>query len=98
MGLIFGTIFTLLGWTVPKHAIKYLYQKRCDLFTDQMVDAMTEALPGSAWKIRLRDDGDVEWVDVSGDEEIVFSTNPQTDFALRQRANLSNINLVEGQL
>ena len=41
MGLIFGTIFTLLGWTVPKHAIKYLYQKRCDLFTDQMVDAMT---------------------------------------------------------
>ncbi len=40
-GLIFGTIFTLLGWNLPKHVIKYLYEKRCSKFTDQMVDAMT---------------------------------------------------------
>ncbi|MEM7646372.1 MAG: type II secretion system F family protein [Pseudomonadota bacterium] len=40
-GLIFGTLFTLLGWTLPKHVVKYLYDKRCSQFTDQMVDAMT---------------------------------------------------------
>lgn len=40
-GLIFGAIFTLLGWNLPKHVVKYLYEKRCNLFTSQMVDAMT---------------------------------------------------------
>ena len=64
----------------------------------QMVNAVSEALPGSAWKVRLSADGEVEWVDLSGAEEVVFDTNPQTDFALRQRANLSNIGLLEGQL
>lgn len=40
-GLAFGTVFTLLGWTLPKYVVRYLYEKRCDMFTDQMVDAMT---------------------------------------------------------
>lgn len=40
-GLIFATIFTLLGWNLPKHIVKYLYEKRCSKFNDQMVDAMT---------------------------------------------------------
>lgn len=40
-GLIFGTVFTLLGWSIPKHLVKYLYEKRCNKFTDQMVDGMT---------------------------------------------------------
>ena len=40
-GLLFGSIFTLLGWNVPKHIVKYLYEKRCNRFTDQMVDGMT---------------------------------------------------------
>lgn len=40
-GLIVGTIFTLIGWTAPKYVVKYLYEKRCSLFTNQMVDAMT---------------------------------------------------------
>ena len=41
MGLLFGSIFTLLGWSVPKVAVKYLYEQRCGKFTDQMVDGMT---------------------------------------------------------
>ena len=41
MGLFVGFIFTLLGWNIPKQVVKYLYEKRCDWFTDQMVDAMT---------------------------------------------------------
>ena len=41
VGLIFGALFSLLGWNLPKHIIKYLYEKRCSQFTNQMVDAMT---------------------------------------------------------
>ncbi len=40
-GLAFGAVFTLLGWNLPKHIVKYLYEKRCNNFTNQMVDAMT---------------------------------------------------------
>lgn len=41
MGLFFGALFTLLGWTLPKHVVRYLYNKRCSQFTSQMVDGMT---------------------------------------------------------
>ncbi len=41
MGLLFGTFFTFIGWTLPKHVVKYLYDKRCSQFTNQMVDGMT---------------------------------------------------------
>lgn len=41
MGTLFGGIFTLLGWNLPKHVIKYLYDKRCSKFVEQMVDGMT---------------------------------------------------------
>ena len=64
----------------------------------QMAESVSDALPGSAWQVRLREDGEVEWVDVSGDEEVVYTTNPQTDFALRQRVNLTDIAMLEGQL
>ena len=40
-GLLLGSLFTLLGWNIPKQVVKYLYEKRCNWFTDQMVDAMT---------------------------------------------------------
>ncbi len=40
-GLIIGGVFTLLGWNLPKHVVKYLYEKRCSRFNEQMVDAMT---------------------------------------------------------
>ena len=40
-GLVLGSIFTLLGWNLPKQLVKYLYEKRCNRFTNQMVDGMT---------------------------------------------------------
>lgn len=40
-GLFVGGIFTLLGWTIPKHIFKTLYEKRCNQFVNQMVDATT---------------------------------------------------------
>ncbi len=41
LGFIVGGIFTLLGWTIPKFIFKALYEKRCNLFVNQMVDATT---------------------------------------------------------
>ena len=34
-------VVTYLGWTVPKHLVNMLYEKRCVAFTNQMVDGMT---------------------------------------------------------
>jgi tight adherence protein B len=41
VGFIIGSIFTLLGWTVPKYIFRSLYEKRCNAFVDQMVDGTT---------------------------------------------------------
>lgn len=41
MGFVVGGIFTLLGWTIPKYIFKNMYEKRCNLFVNQMVDATT---------------------------------------------------------
>lgn len=41
VGIVFGCVFTILGWQIPKYIVDYLYEKRCSTFVDQMVDAMT---------------------------------------------------------
>lgn len=41
LGGMFGGVFTILGWTVPKFIFKNLYEKRCNTFVNQMVDATT---------------------------------------------------------
>ncbi len=41
LGLLVGALFTILGWTVPKFLFRSLYEKRCNLFVNQMVDATT---------------------------------------------------------
>ncbi|MCB9073702.1 MAG: type II secretion system F family protein [Bdellovibrionaceae bacterium] len=41
VGFIVGSVFTLIGWTLPKHLFKSLYEKRCNRFVDQMVDGTT---------------------------------------------------------
>jgi tight adherence protein B len=40
-GAIIGGIFMLLGWTLPKYLFEALYEKRCNQFVNQMVDATT---------------------------------------------------------
>ena len=40
-GAIFGTIVTLAGMQLPLLLVKYIYNRRCGQFTDQMVDALT---------------------------------------------------------
>jgi tight adherence protein B len=41
LGILIGGFFTLLGWTLPKYIFKSLYEKRCNEFVNQMVDATT---------------------------------------------------------
>lgn len=40
-GIIFGSMVTVAGWTVPMAVVKMIYEKRTYLFVDQMVDALT---------------------------------------------------------
>lgn len=40
-GLFLGGIVTVLGWSVPKLIVDYLYSKRCGEFGNQMVDGLT---------------------------------------------------------
>ena len=39
-GLLVGSIVTVLGWSVPKWTVDYLFEKRLGTFADQMVDGM----------------------------------------------------------
>ena len=41
MGLIFGAIVTMVGWSLPLIIVKSLYETRCDKFCDQLVDGLT---------------------------------------------------------
>ncbi len=41
VGTIFGLMFTILMWSVPKFFIKNLWDRRCTAFVNQMVDGMT---------------------------------------------------------
>jgi tight adherence protein B len=41
VGILFGSLFTLLGWTVPKYIFRSMYEKRCNTIVNQMVDATT---------------------------------------------------------
>jgi tight adherence protein B len=40
-GIILGSVITIIGWTIPKYLVEYLYVKRCARFVDQMVDGLT---------------------------------------------------------
>lgn len=41
ISILFGGIFTLLGWSIPKQIVRVLYEQRCNKFVEQMVDGMT---------------------------------------------------------
>jgi tight adherence protein B len=41
IGILFGTVVTVIGWSLPYLIVKSLYESRCNAFTDQMVDALT---------------------------------------------------------
>lgn len=40
-GIIFGSLVTVAGWSLPLFFVKNMYEKRCTAFVDQMVDGLT---------------------------------------------------------
>jgi len=40
VGLIFGSLITVLGWTVPKRVMTGLWESRCNKVVNQMLDGM----------------------------------------------------------
>jgi tight adherence protein B len=40
-GLIFGSVVTVAGWSIPRLVVISMWEKRCTRFTDQMVDGLT---------------------------------------------------------
>lgn len=41
IGFIFGSIITVAGWRLPLLIVQSIYDKRCNRFTDQMIDGLT---------------------------------------------------------
>jgi len=41
IGLLFGSAVTIAGWSIPLLIVRYLYERRCAMFVDQMVDGLT---------------------------------------------------------
>lgn len=40
-GLVIGSMVTIAGWSIPMAVVKYLFERRCTLFVDQMIDGLT---------------------------------------------------------
>jgi tight adherence protein B len=40
-GIFIGAIVTVAGWSLPLFIVKYIYERRCTQFVDQMVDGLT---------------------------------------------------------
>lgn len=41
IAILFGSVITIAGWAVPLALVKAAYDRRCNLFVDQMVDGLT---------------------------------------------------------
>ncbi|MDG0814831.1 type II secretion system F family protein [Bdellovibrio svalbardensis] len=41
LGVVFGAALTIGGWQLPLLLVRFMYEKRCSVFTDQMVDGLT---------------------------------------------------------
>jgi hypothetical protein len=44
------------------------------------VDRLFQALPAHAYRLRLDADGDIEWVALENNTEVVYRTEPHTSF------------------
>jgi len=41
MGILFGSVVTMVGWSAPKIVLKSMWEGRCNRIVNQMVDGMT---------------------------------------------------------
>ena len=59
---------------------------------------LASRLSGHAYRVRLNEAGDMEWVDTSGGDAAVFDDEPLTDFWRRFAADVYGILPIEGEL
>ena len=65
---------------------------------ERFVNSVSDVLPDAAWKLRLNDEAEVEWVDMSDGKEVVYTTAPQTSAWRRFSAWVTGMDALEGQL
>jgi putative cardiolipin synthase len=61
-------------------------------------EKLTSRLPGHAYRVRLNEAGEVEWVDASGQDEIIFDEEPLAGFWRRFSAGIYGILPIEDEL
>ena len=64
----------------------------------QIAQAFDAGLQGSAYRVRLTADGDLEWVEQRGDEVIVHQTEPGTSFGQRLLIRVLSVLPIEWML
>jgi cardiolipin synthase C len=62
------------------------------------LDGLFQALPASAYRLRLNADGDIEWVAQENNTEVVYRTEPHTSFWQRFSVGFLRLLPIEGQL
>ena len=55
VGLILGIAVTIGGWALPKLLVQAMYERRCNLFVNQMVDGLTMMANGVKAGVGLQD-------------------------------------------
>lgn len=70
-----------------------------DELAARLIDNVSAALTGAAWKLRLNDKGEVEWVGYLDDgTEVVYTKPPQTSAWKRFTATIQDVNAFEDEL
>ena len=62
------------------------------------VEKFDERLSIHAFRVRLDEDGDLEWIDASGDDDIVYDKEPLADSWRRFQSDLFGLFPIEGEL
>lgn len=65
---------------------------------ERVSETLTAGLPGGAWKLRLSNKGEVEWLNLADGKETIFDEEPETDSWRRFRSKTSSIDGLEDQL
>jgi len=64
----------------------------------RMGELFDEGIEAIAYRLRLNRDGDIEWVDLRGDREIVYRVEPNASFFTRFWVGLARLLPIESQL
>lgn len=67
----------------------------CPELADTIAGALVDRLPEHCYQVRLRENGRIEWVDGSGDEEVIYTTEPRVPWWRRASVSLLSLLPIE---